>query len=412
MANLNITLNQEEILQLLHENKSDIFKFVLQKSLNEFLKAESSEVLKAQPYERTDKRTDSRNGFRERPLTTRIGTIMLNVPRHRDVAFHTMLFDNYQRKEQALITTMAEMVVSGVSTRKVSKVMETLCGKSFSKSSVSEACKTLDYEISEFKNRKLEKHYPFLIVDATYFKVREEHRVVSKALMIAVGIDERGYREVIGFETYKNESKQTWGMFFESLKNRGLSGVTIITSDAHEGILYAMKEYFPTVPWQRCHYHFSKNIVDKAPKKYQEALRSDLKAMFSSIDLESAIKKMNQIADEYRDVAEKAIECLEVGFIDAMTNLMAPEKIRKVIRTSNHVERVNKELKRRSNVIGIFPNSQSLIRLMGSILIDTNEKWSAKTRGEFYKPALLELMASKKELEEYAKKQYAMLDAA
>lgn len=412
MAKFYITLNDEEILHLLQNDASNALRTLLQKTLNEFIKMESNEILKASPYERTEERTDSRNGFRERSLATRVGTLTLSVPRHRDQPFHSMIFENYQRSEAALISTMAEMVVSGVSTRKVSNVMETLCGKTFSKSSVSEACKKLDDEVHKFKNRKLDKSYPFVTVDATYFNVREDRKVISKALMIAIGQDERGFREVLGFEVYKNESKETWRLFFESLKERGLSGTSIITSDAHEGILYAMRDVFPRVPWQRCHYHFTKNIVEKAPKKYQAALKSELRVMFTSPDLDSATKKMNQIAEEYRDVAEKSIECLEKGFLDAMTNLFVPEKFRINIRTSNQLERLNKELKRRSNVVGIFPNVASLIRLMGSVLIEEHDKWAGKKEREYYMPAIVELRKKQKDLEELAQNQHAMLEAA
>ena len=182
MAQLNITLNQEEILQLLSNDRNEVFRKLLESSLNSVLKAESQEQLKAQPYERTLDRTDSRNGSRERKLQTRIGTITLNVPRHRNQPFKTMLFDNYSRSEAALISTMSEMVVHGVSTRKVSQIVETLCGTSVSKSAVSEVCKDLSREVEDFRNRQLTGPYPFLTIDATYFKVRENHRVISKAL--------------------------------------------------------------------------------------------------------------------------------------------------------------------------------------------------------------------------------------
>ncbi len=182
MAQLNITLNQEEILQLLSNDRNEVFRKLLESSLNSVLKAESQEQLKAHPYERTLDRTDSRNGSRERKLQTRIGTITLNVPRHRNQPFKTMLFDNYSRSEAALISTMSEMVVHGVSTRKVSQIVETLCGTSVSKSAVSEVCKDLSREVEDFRNRPLTGPYPFLTIDATYFKVRENHRVISKAL--------------------------------------------------------------------------------------------------------------------------------------------------------------------------------------------------------------------------------------
>ena len=187
MAQLNITLNQEEIQALLLEDQGEAFKKILQASLNKILQAESAEKLKAEPYERSAERTDSRNGSRDRDLNTRVGRITLQVPRHRNVPFKTLVFENYSRSEAALVAGMAEMVVNGVSTRKVSRVMETLCGTSFSKSAVSDVCKDLDKAVKEFRTRPLEGDYPFLTVDATYFKVRENSRVISKAFMIAYG---------------------------------------------------------------------------------------------------------------------------------------------------------------------------------------------------------------------------------
>lgn len=238
---------------------------------------------------------DSRNGLRARELKTRIGRITLAVPRHRNVPFKTLIFDNYSRSEAALVAAMAEMVVNGVSTLKVSKVIESLCGTSVSKSSVPEICKNLDKEVEAFRNRPLEGRYPFLTVDATYFKVRENNRVISKALMIAYGANEQGHREVIGFATYRNESKDTWRDFLKSLKKRGLKGVLMITSDAHEGIIHAIGEVFPTVPWQRCQFHFSRNIADKTPKKYQTGIRAELQEMFACNTLKEARNRKNQI---------------------------------------------------------------------------------------------------------------------
>ena len=261
MAQLNITLNQEEILQLLCNDRDEVFRKLLQDSLNCLLKAESAEQLKAAPYERSDERTDSRNGFRDRELKTRIGKIELHVPRHRNQPFKTMIFDNYSHSEAALIASMAEMVVNGVSTRKVAQVMETLCGTSYSKSTVSELCKDLDQKVEEFRNRPLTGSYPFLTIDATYFKVRENHRIISKAFMIAYGTNEQGHREILDFAVCENESKETWKTFLLRLRNRGLVNILMITSDAHEGIRDAISKVFPQVPWQRCQFHFSKNIV-------------------------------------------------------------------------------------------------------------------------------------------------------
>lgn len=379
MAQLNITLNQEEILQLLSADRDEAFKTLLQNSLNSILKAESTAQLKAEPYERTEEREGSRNGFRDRPLNTRIGTITLSVPKHRDgEPFSTMIFDNYSRSEAALIACMAEMVVEGVSTRKVSNVMETLCGTSYSKSTVSEACKELDKAVEAFRNRKLCDSYPFLTVDATYFKARENHRVISKAFMIAYGTNSSGMREILGFGVYKNESFETWKCFLQGLKDRGLKDVLMITSDAHEGLKQAISKTFPEAPWQRCQFHFAKNISEQAPKRFQAGLRSELTELFNCETVEEARVKRDEIIADYQDVAESAMRCLDEGFESSMTVMTLPKRLRQFFRTSNHIERINKELKRRSKVIGVFPNEESITRLMGSVLIEINDARSSR----------------------------------
>jgi len=378
MAQLNITLNQEEILDLLQKDKDGAFKELLQSTLNCILKAESAEQLRAQPYERTEERTGSRNGFRDRQYTVRVGTLTLKVPKHRDgEPFKTLLFENYCRSEAALITTMAEMVVNGVSTRKVSLVMETLCGKQFSKSTVSDACKEMDEKVEAFRNRPLTGDYPFMTVDATYFRVREDSRTNAKALMIAYATSEEGHREIIGFGAYSNESKDTWNDFLKSLKARGLTGVRMITSDAHEGIIDAIKRQFPSAAWQRCEFHFLRNIIQKAPAKYQKGLAAELQEMFNCQTIEEARKCRDNIIADYTDVAEEAMKCLDDGFEDAMTVMVLPKFLRKHYRTSNQIERLNKELKRRSKVIGVFPNEKSLVRLMGAVLMEHNEAISS-----------------------------------
>ena len=373
MAQLNITLNQEEILLLVNTDRNEAFRKLFQDCLNGILRAESEEQLKAAPNERTEERTDYRNGTRERVLNTRIGKIVLDLPRHRNQPFKSMIFENYSRSETALIATMTEMVVNGVSTRKIAQVVETLCGTTFSKSTVSELCRDLDKKVNEFRNRPLQESYPFLTVDATYFKARENHRIVSKAFMVAYGTNDQGHREILGFDVYRNESSETWNAFLKSLKNRGLHGLLMITSDAHEGLCDAISKVFPDVAWQRCQFHFSKNISEKAPKKYQAGIRSELQEMFNARTMAAARKKRDSIIHDYQDVAEAATTCLDEGFETAMTVMILPERLRKLYRTSNHIERLNAELKRRSKVIGVFPNEASILRLMGSVLIERNE---------------------------------------
>lgn len=374
MAQLNITLNRDEILMLLSKDHDKAFRTLLQNCLNELLQVESSEQLKAEPYERSEDRTDSRNGTRERTLNTRVGSIVLTVPRHRNVPFKSLLFDNYCRSEASLVLAMAEMVVMGVSTRKVEKVVQTLCGMSISKSAVSDLCKDFSKEVEAFRNRPLTGPYPFVTLDATYFKVRENHRVVSKAFMIAYGTNSKGIREILGFNVYPTESTATWTDFLRSLQKRGLYGLIMYISDAHGGIRKALERVHPEVPWQRCQFHFAMNISEVAPKKYQAGIRAELTEMFNARTMEEAIAKRDEILDSYGDVAEKAMQCLEDGFFDAMTAMNLPIGMRKYFRTSNPIERLNRELKRRSKVIGIFPNEASLIRLMGSVLIELNEQ--------------------------------------
>ena len=411
MAQLNITLCQEEILQLLSDNREDAFRTLLTESLNSILQAESTAQLGAEPYERSVTRSDSRNGSRNRDLNTRIGTITLAVPRHRNVPFHTLVFDNYSRSEAALVTTMAEMVVNGVSTKKVARVMETLCGKSYSKSTVSEACKGLDKAVHSFKTRPLEGDYKFIYVDATYFKVRGEHRIGSKAMMVALAITDRGGREIIGFDIYDNESKETWKLFLESLKERGLKDPKMITSDAHDGIIYAISKIFPNTPWQRCQTHFSRHVLSHAPGKFQKAIHAALLDMYHSATIEEARKKCDSIIDEYADVAPKAMECLDNGFEDVMAIMVLPEPFRKYIRTTNHLERLNKELKRRSNVIGVFPNEASLNRIIGSVLIELNDAYMVERRIQLSQKQMELLDKCTSELIMLAKEQQKLLAA-
>ena len=270
MAQLNITLDTE----LLHglftkDSKDEAFSKLLEAILNQVLLAQSAEQLGAEPYERNDDRTAYRNGFRDRDLTTRIGAITLKVPRHRNGDFSTTMFQRYQRSEQALVLAMIEMVINGVSTRKIENITQELCGKSFSKSTVSKLCEHLDPIVAAFRNRPLEKHYPFVIVDAMYIKVREDSRVRSKGLLIATAVNEIGHREVIGFQLSDSESETSWGELFSDLKGRGLADVDLIVSDSHKGLVKAVKRHFQGTTWQRCQTHFSRNVLDKTPKKYQ-----------------------------------------------------------------------------------------------------------------------------------------------
>lgn len=381
MAQVNLTLSEQEVLQVITGNRDEALKFLLERILNELMQAESQEQLGASRSERTDSRTDYRNGVRERDLNTRIGKITLKVPRHRNEPFHTMVFDNYSRSEASLIAAMVQMVIAGVSTRKVEKVVQTLCGTSFSKSTVSKLCQKLDQEIYAFKNRSLDHMTaPFLMVDATYFKVRENHHIVSKAFLIALAIKNDGTREVIDFAVHDAEDIYAWKTFLNSIKSRGLDTVRLIISDAHRSIRAASAEIYPNAAWQRCQVHLMRNVLDATPNKYREGVKLELRGIFNAKDITIARMIKNELVKEYSDVAEKAMQILDEGFEDAMTIMCLPEYIRIVLRSTNILERLNRELKRRSDVIQIFPNTDSLLRLMGAVTMEYGDDQIKKQR--------------------------------
>lgn len=378
MTQINITLETELLHELFtKDGKNDAFSKLLETILNQVLMEQSKEQLGAAPYERTEDRTAYRNGFRERELTTRIGTITLRIPRHRNGEFSTTMFERYQRSEQALVLAMIEMVINGVSTRKIEAVTQELCGSSFSKSTVSKLCQSLDPIVEAFRNRKLSKSYPFVIADAIYLKIREEGRVRSSALMIAIGVNEEGYREVLGFEIADSESEIGWGNFFAKLKERGLEEVDLITSDNHKGLVQAIRKHFQGAVWQRCQTHFSRNVLDKAPKKYQPELRDSLNRIYNAKDEKDARELLAKTIQEFEGVAPKASRILEEGFDDVIAVMYLPEKYRRKLRTSNGLERLNEEIRRRDRVIRIYPNEASAIRLIGAILMEVDERWTS-----------------------------------
>ncbi len=376
MAQLHITLDTEILQKLfLTGERDEAMSKLLEMIFNEILAEQSKEQLGAEPYERTDARTAYRNGTRERQLNTRVGTLNLNVPRHRNGTFSTVLFERYQRSEQALLLAMMQMVIDGVSTRKVENITEELCGKSFSKSMVSDLCKKLDPVVEQFRNRPLEKHYPFLMFDAMYLKVREE-AVKSRGLLIALGVNEEGIREVLGFRVADSESEQSWGEFFQSLKKRGLTSPTLVTSDNHGGLVSALKKQFQGVTWQRCQTHFSRNLLDYTPKALQPQMKESIRDVYEATDLTSARMAKDRLLEEYEKKAPKAMKLLDEAFDDITAVLILPLKYRKRLRTTNGLERLNQEVRRRERVIRIFPNQASVIRLLGALLMEHDERWS------------------------------------
>lgn len=376
MADIQLTINSE-MIQDLFQQRDGVGK-LLQSMLNQVLEAEMSEFVGAQPYERNDERVAVRNGYYERQLTTRVGKLTLRVPRDRSGRFSTEIFERYQRHEQALVTTLMEMVVNGVSTRKVTRITEELCGTEFSKSTVSKLCAGLDEHVEAFNERPLEKTYPCVLIDAIQTKVRRQEAVRATAILVVVGITEDGYREILGIRPSLNETEQGWLDTFRWLRKRGLRGVEVMVSDAHEGLVNALHESFNGVIWQRCQVHFRKNVIDKTPKKYRDQMHENLSAIFTAPTPGHAKELLTVLYTQFEGKADDALDCLEEGFEDSTAVLGLPKKYRTRLRTTNMVERLNEEIRRREKVIRIFPNIASAKRLIGAVLMEQNEVWMTR----------------------------------
>jgi putative transposase len=378
MSQYQITL-EHDLLQRLFAN--DGLKPLLEQVVNQVLQAQVSEQLQALPHERTDERQGYRNGTRERSLTTRIGTLSLQVPRLRQGTFTTDLFDRYQRSEQALLLCMVEMVIAGVSTRKVSAVVEELCGEEVSKSQVSLLCQRLDPQVLAWRERDLSASpYPFVLVDALVIRVRKDGRVRQQSLLLATGINREGYREILGLFLGDSESETSWSAFFSALKLRGLSGVDLVVSDNHKGLVKALHQQFQEASWQHCQTHLTRNVLSGCPQNEQATLHKQLRRLFEADTPEAARTLLGEIVAAYAKSAPKAVDCLEAAFDDATAVLCLPERYRKRLRTTNSQERLNEEIRRRERVIRIFPNAASAERLLGALLMEFDEGFSTGHR--------------------------------
>ena len=383
MTQVHLTLNEEEIQSMIEDSvKDEVSKNILTTVFNQLMENQRTDYIQAADYERSENRQSQRNGYYERDFTTRIGTLQLKVPRTRNGEFSPTVFERYQRNEKALLASMLEMYVSGVSTRKVSQIVEELCGKSVSKSFVSSLTEQLDPMVNEWQNRSLlETNYPYLMTDVLYIKVRENHRVLSKSCHIAIGITENGDREIIGFMIQNEESEDTWSLFFEYLKERGLQGTELVISDAHKGLVSAIRQSFTNASWQRCQVHFLRNILSSIPKKNSKPFREAVKAIFKITEIKLARTTKNALIDEYIDQPKyaKACETLYNGFEDAFQYTVIGNGHNR-LKSTNLLERLNQEVRRREKIIRIFPNRTSANRLIGAVLMDLHEDWISSTR--------------------------------
>jgi transposase-like protein len=364
------------VLQLLTEQGHDGFAEGLRILVNEAMRVERHQVLQAQPYERTDTRQGYANGYKPKTLTSRVGPITFRVPQVRgETAFYPSALEKGIRSEQALKLAMAEMYVQGVSTRKVSAIVEELCGTSVSSSQVSECAKLLDAELQKWRDRPLDA-YPYLVFDARYEKVRHDGQLRDCAVLVALGITPAGQRTILGVSVALSEAEVHWRAFFQSLVQRGLCGVEFIVSDDHPGMAAARKAVFGAVPWQRCQFHLQQNAQAYVPRLDQRA--EVARAIRSVLDCASRLvaeQRLKEIVTHYTKSAPKLAAWLEENLPQGFTVFMLPAAHQKRLRTSNALERVNQELKRRTRVARVFPNEKSLLRLITALLCETSDEW-------------------------------------
>lgn len=393
MTQLKFNINMEELTDaVLNSDLDAAMKSLAIVIFNAYMEAERDEFIRADNYERSDERADYRNGYYERDYILSVGSVNLRVPRTRSGEFSTQLFEKYKRMDQSFILAMVESVINGVSTRDVTKIVEKLCGESVSSSFVSDAMKRIDPEIEAFQNRSLaHSNFRYVYVDAMYIKVREDHRVKSKAVYIALGVNDDNKREIIGFTVSEEESYEAWLDFFQGLRKRGLRQPKMIISDAHSGLKKAIRELFVGTTWQRCAFHFLRNITDKMPKKDSGKARGLVKKALYAFSEQEARSYKAQLEAEYGDDSkyEAALQTLDEGFDDAIQYLSEPDSYHISLRTTNCVERLNQEVRRREKTIRIFPNMDSALRLIGAVLLDNHEDWQ-ETKKTFLRDPVFE----------------------
>jgi putative transposase len=358
----------------------DGLKELVRAVMQEMLEAEMTDALGAAKGERSDGRLGYRSGYYGRTLITRIGKLELRVPQDRDGRFSTELFERYQRSERALVTTLAEMYVQGVSTRKVKAITEELCGHSFSASSISAINKRLDEGLAAFAKRPLAEPFPYLIVDARDERVREAGTVASQAVLIAIGIDWNGRRQILAVEMANRESRSSWKDFLVQMKARGLHGVEFIVADDHSGLRAAIREVLPEAAYQRCYVHFLRNALDHLPRKHADDCLQELRWLYDRRDLSEAKTDLAAWLTKWSSRYEKLTDWVEETIEETFTYYRLPRQHHKHLKSSNMLERLNEEIKRRTYVVRIFPNAESCLRLVRALAIETHENWIEANR--------------------------------
>lgn len=353
----------------------DAFRELLRQVVQEVLEAEMEETVGAAKHERSEGRRGYRSGYRDRALVTRIGKLELRVPQDRQGRFSTELFERYQRSEKAFVSALAEMYVQGVSTRKVKAITEELCGHTFSASAVSQINLKLDEDLEQFARRPLEEDYPYLVLDARYERVREDGVIRSRAVLIAVGINWEGRRCVLGVELANRETASSWKEFLLGLKQRGLRGVEFVVSDDHAGLRRSISEVLTQALWQRCYVHFLRNALDYLPRRSDDGCLQELRWLYDRRNLDEARHDLAAWLGRWQGKYPKLCDWAEANIEETFAFYRLPVTHHKHLKSTNMLERQNEEIKRRTRVVRIFPNTASCLRLVRALAAEVHENW-------------------------------------
>ncbi|MDE0342105.1 MAG: IS256 family transposase [Deltaproteobacteria bacterium] len=379
MTKHDVTKAVSGIKQLLGEDEA-FLREGLRGYLQEVLESEMTALLGASKNERVETRVGYRSGYYERSLVTRVGALELRVPQDRNGCFSTSVFERYQRSEKALVAALVEMYVQGVSTRKVRQVTEELCGHSFSASTISSLVRRLDGQLAAFARRRLEEPYPYLILDARYERVREDGVIGSQAVLVALGIDWDGRRQVLAVELANRESRSSWKDFLVALKERGLDGVEFVVSDDHAGLRKALSEILPQAAQQRCYVHFLRNALDHMPRKRDDDCLQELRWLYDRRNLEEARSDLAAWLSRWQARYPKLTNWVEETIEETFAFYRLPLQHHKHLKSTNMLERVNQEIKRRTHIVRVFPNGESCLRLVRALAIEIHEDWLEANR--------------------------------
>jgi transposase-like protein len=370
----------EGTLKALLSTDDDFVREAVRVCVQQVLEEEMTAALGASKSERSADRLGYRSGYYGRTLVTRVGRIELRVPQDREGRFSTELFERYQRSEKALVSALAEMYVQGVSTRKVKKITEDLCGYRFSASTISNIVKRLDGQLRAFARRRLIEDYPYLILDARYEKVRENGVIASQAVLVGLGIDWEGRRQVLAVELANRESASSWKDFLLGLKERGLSGVEFVVSDDHAGLKKSIAEVIPEAAWQRCYVHFLRNALDYMPRKRDDDCLQELRWLYDRRDLTEARRDLAAWLMRWQGKYPKLTDWVEDNIEQTFTFYRLPRQHHKHLKSTNMLERFNQEIKRRTHIVRVFPGEESCLRLIRALAVETHEDWLEANR--------------------------------